>query len=114
MRSRTLLFSSVLVFSAAIPPRASAQGKQIDATIDMIDRFCAARDKEKSESKGVEPQVADLDAKISKYEQCKKDFEAAGQASGSNLGGFAARRAVRAKWGADPREDPRERTLTRG
>ena len=104
MRLRALLASSLLLATAAVPPRASAQGKQIDATIDMIDRFFAARDKEKSESKGVEPQVADLDAKINKYEQCKKDFEAAGQASGSNVGGFAARMAIRAKCGSDPND----------
>ena len=68
MKLRALALSSLLVVSA-VPAPARAQGKQIDATIDMIDRFFAARDKEKSEAKGVEPQVADLDAKISKYEQ---------------------------------------------
>ena len=103
MRFRALALGSLLVASA-VPAPARAQGKQIDATIDMIDRFFAARDKEKSESKGVEPQVTDLDAKINKYEQCRKDFEAAGAASGSNVGGFAARMAIRAKCGSDPND----------
>jgi hypothetical protein len=101
MRFRALVLTSLLAASI-VPAPARAQGKLIDATVDMIDRFFTARDKEKSESKGVEPQVADLDSKINKYEQCKKDFEAAGQASGSNLGGFAARMAIRAKCGSDP------------
>src|SRR6185503_4692079 len=40
------------------------------------------------------------DSKISKFEQCKKDWEAAGAASGNKLGGFAARMAIRAKCGS--------------
>jgi hypothetical protein len=100
MRLRTLVATTLLALISAAPARVHAQGKLIDATVDMLDRFFAARDKEKSESKGVESQVADLDSKISKFEQCKKDWEAAGAASGSRLGGFAARMAIRAKCGS--------------
>lgn len=98
MRFRRTLWLGVLIASAGATMPASAQ-KPIDVTIDMVDRFFTAYDKEKSEAKNVEPQVADLDSKISKFEQCKKDWEAAGSASGSKLGGFAARMAIRAKCG---------------
>jgi len=100
MRLRApLLFALVAAASLATPTSARAQ-RAIDVTIDMIDRFFTAYDKEKSESKSVETQIADLDSKISKFEQCKKDWEAAGAASGNKLGGFAARMAIRAKCGS--------------
>ena len=98
MRLRGALLLGLVVSSIAAPSHARAQ-KAIDATADMLDRFLTAYDKEKIESKNVDPQVADLDGKISKFEQCKKDWETAGAASGSKLGGFAARMAIRAKCG---------------
>lgn len=103
MRLRGYLpFALALGFALALigpPSTAHAQRGAIDVTIDVVDRFFTAYDREKSETKNVEPQVADLDSKISKFEQCKKDWEAAGAASGSKLGGFAARMAIRAKCG---------------
>ncbi|MEX2152303.1 MAG: hypothetical protein WD825_03140 [Gemmatimonadaceae bacterium] len=72
----------------------------IDLTVDMLDRWFTARDKQKTEQKSVEPQLADVDSKINKFESCKRDWEAAGSASGSRLGGFAARMAIKAKCGA--------------
>lgn len=100
MRLRGILLSSLLLVPATLPSRATAQGKVIDLTVDMLDRFFTAHDKEKSETKNVEPQLVDVDAKINKFEQCKRDWEAAGAASGSKLGGFAARMAIRAKCGS--------------
>lgn len=98
MRRRKSVLLGLVLAALAAPAPARAQ-KAIDATVDMLDRFFIAYDKEQSESKSVQPQVVDLDSKITKFEQCKKDWEAAGAASGSKLGGFAARMAIRAKCG---------------
>jgi hypothetical protein len=99
MRFRTALLFALVAVSAATPRPARAQ-KVIDVTVDMLDRFFKAYDTEKSETANVAPQLADVDQKINKFEQCKKDWEAAGAASGSKLGGFAARMAIRAKCGS--------------
>ena len=99
MRLRgALLLSLSLVAVNPTPTR--AQGKLIDVTIEILDRFFTAHDKEKSETKNVAPQLAEQDAKIAKFQQCKRDFEAAGDASGSRMGGLAARIAIKAKCGA--------------
>ena len=99
MRFRGALFLAVILASTSLPTPARGQ-KVIDLTVDMLDRWFTAHDKEKSELKNVEPQVADLDGKINKFEQCKRDFEAAGAASGSRMGGLAARIAIKAKCGS--------------
>ena len=99
MRLRSTLFVAGLLVSTAVPSQARAQ-KVIDLTVDMLDRWFTAHDKEKSELKNVEPQLTDVDAKINKFEQCKRDWEAAGAASGSRVGGLAARMAIRAKCGS--------------
>jgi hypothetical protein len=110
MRFRSTLFLTfalATVALAAVPSTASAQ-KVIDLTVDMLDRWLTAHDREKSDLKGVETQLADQDAKIAKFEQCKRDFEAAGAASGSRLGGMAARLAIRKKCGASDADDMRK------
>lgn len=99
MRFRSALSFAVILASASLPTPAQGQ-KVIDLTVDMLDRWFTAHDTEKSELKNVEPQLADADAKINKFEQCKRDFEAAGQASGSRMGGIAARIAIKAKCGS--------------
>jgi hypothetical protein len=99
MRFRGTVFLAVILASAFLPTQAQGQ-KVIDLTVDMLDRWFTAHDKEKSELRSVEPQLADADAKINKFEQCKRDFEAAGAASGSRMGGLAARIAIKAKCGS--------------
>lgn len=99
MRFRGALFMAVILASTSLPTPARGQ-KVIDLTVDMLDRWFTAHDKEKSELKNVEPQVADLDSKINKFEQCKRDWETAGAASGSRMGGLAARIAIKAKCGS--------------
>ena len=99
MRSRSAL-SFVLLFTALVASPARAQNKVIDLTVEILDRFFTAHAKEKSETKTVEPQLADQDAKIKKFQQCKRDWEMAGDASGSRLGGLAARMAIKMKCGA--------------
>ena len=96
---RRSLFVALAVGALALPAPAQGQ-KVIDLTVDMLDRWFTAREKQKSEEKNVAPQLADVDAKISKFEQCKRDFEAAGSATGSRIGGLAARMAIRSKCGS--------------
>ncbi len=99
MRCRSLLTLTLSVATLAITQPAAAQGKVIDLTVEMLDRFFTARDKENSELTNVGPQLSEVDSKISKFQQCKRDWEAAGSATGSRLGGLAARMAIRARCG---------------
>lgn len=100
MRSRSALLSLVLFASTLVASPARGQGKVIEITADILDRWFTAHDKEKTEASNVAPQLAAQDAKISKFQQCKRDWEAAAAASGSRLGGIAARIAIKAKCGA--------------
>ena len=99
MRVPALLSAVLLASAFAIQP-ATAQGKVIDLTVEILDRFFTAYDKEKAEAKYVEPQLADQDAKIKKFQQCKRDFELAAEVSGSAKVGLAARIAIKVKCGA--------------
>jgi len=99
MRHRSAVLVAVAGVGLFVPAPARAQ-KVVDVTVEILNRFFTAHDKEKSESQNVAPQLADLDAKINKFEQCKRDWEAAGAASGSRLGGFAAKIAIKRKCGA--------------
>src|SRR5690606_21658320 len=47
------------------------------------------------------PKLAEIDAKIQKFRECKTAFEVAGSASRSRLGGLAARAGIRARCGAN-------------
>ena len=100
LRSACLALASLALLALLAPSPAPAQGKVIDLTVEMLDRFFTAKDKEKSESASLGPQLTDLDAKITKFQQCKRDWEMAGEATGRKLGGIAARIAIKAKCGA--------------
>jgi len=99
MRSRSAM-SLVLLFTGLVSAPARAQNKVIDLTVEILDRFFTAHAKEKSETANVAPQLADQDAKIQKFQQCKRDWEMAASASGSAVGGLAARFAIKMKCGA--------------
>lgn len=110
MRVRSSLFLTFALAAAALtatPSQASGQ-KVIDLTVDMLDRWLTGHEKEKSETRNVESQIADQDAKIAKFEQCKKDWEAAGAATGSRLGGLGARMAIKAKCGSSDADGMRK------
>ena len=101
MRASRLLVPmlAALLLSPSVAVQAQSS-KALDLTEEILDRFFTAHEKEKNESTGVSSELADTDAKISKFEQCRRDFEAAGSASGSRLGGIAARIAIKARCGA--------------
>lgn len=100
MRTVHRLLAAVTAAALLLPAPARAQSdRALDITEAILDRFFTAHAKEKAEREGVAPQVEDQDAKIAKYEQCKRDFEAAGSATGSRLGGLAARVGIKAKCG---------------
>jgi len=99
MRHRSALLVAAAGAVLFVPAPARAQ-TAVEVTTQILDRFFAAWDKQKSEEQNVAPQLADLDSKITKFEQCKRDWEAAGAASGSRLGGFAAKIAIKRKCGA--------------
>ncbi len=104
MRSRLAMFSLILLGSAIVAGPARAQAKVIDLTVDMLDRWFTAHDKEKSESAKVGPQIAEQDGKISKFQQCKRDLETAGSIGG-RVGGLAARLIIKRKCGASDDAD---------
>ncbi len=99
MRFPRYLIVAFTLAALAAPTPVRAQ-KAIDLTVDMLDRWFTGREQQKSEEKNVAPHLADADAKINKFEQCKRDFEAAGSATGSRMGGLAARMAIKAKCGS--------------
>ena len=107
MRFRGALFIVATAAWVSLPTAAQGQ-KVIDLTVDMLDRWFTAHDKEKTEIRSVESQLTDADAKINKFEQCKRDWEAAGAASGSRVGGLAARIAIKAKCGSSDSDGMRK------
>ncbi len=105
MRTARTILAATAFAAALVPAPARAQSdRALDITEAILDRFFTAHAKEKTERETVAPQVDDADARIRKYEQCRRDFEAAGSASGSRLGGLAARVAIKAKCGNDDEE----------
>lgn len=109
MRSARHLVAALAAAALLGPATARAQSdRALDITEAIVDRFFTAHAKEKSESEAMTPQVSDAEAKIAKFEQCKRDFETAGSVSGSRLGGLAARIAIKAKCGASDSEGMRK------
>lgn len=99
MRHRSALIAALIGSTLTLPAPLHAQ-KAIEVSAEILDRFFTAYDKQKNEEQNVAPQLAAQDEKIKKFEECKAAWEAGGQASGSKLGGFAAKMAIRAKCGA--------------
>ncbi len=100
MRTTRHLLAACLAAVCLLPAAAQAQSdRALDLTEAILDRFFTAHAKEKAERETVTPQVQDAESRLAKYEQCRRDFEAAGSASGSRLGGLAARVAIKAKCG---------------
>jgi hypothetical protein len=93
----SLVLSLLAALLVAAPAR--AQGRAIELTADMLDRWLSAREKQKLEEKNIEPQLADVDARAKRYADCKRNFEAGGSAVGGRFGGLAARGGIRAKCG---------------
>ena len=109
MRSTRRLAAALVSAILLLPASAQAQSdRALDITEAILDRFFTAHAKEKSETQGMTTQITDSEAKIAKFEQCKRDFEAAGSATGSRLGGIAARIAIKAKCGASDSEQMRK------
>jgi hypothetical protein len=107
MRFRATLALSFVVALIALPSPAHGQ-RVIDLTADMLERWMNAKDKENQETKGVQSQLTESEAKIAKFEQCKRDWETAGAASGSRMGGLAARLAIKAKCGSSDSDGMRK------
>ena len=97
MRLRHLTAQVALItFVAASQLRAQ---KVIDLTADMLDRFLRGADAENVEMGKSGDQLKDLDDKIKKFRECKRNWEIATGGTGGKLG-LAARLAMRAKCGA--------------
>jgi hypothetical protein len=107
MRFRASLVLSFVIALIAVPSPAQGQ-RVIDLTADMLERWLNAKDKENQETKSVQAQLTESDAKIAKFEQCKRDWETAGAASGSRMGGLAARLAIKAKCGSSDSDGMRK------
>jgi hypothetical protein len=85
-----------LTFAAASQLRAQ---RAIDLTSDMLDRFLKGADAENVESGKTGDQLKELDDKIKKYRECRRNWEIATGNTDGKLG-MAARIAMRAKCGA--------------
>src|SRR5690349_6002335 len=89
------LITAVIMLALAAPLAA----QETTLTEDIITRFLEALTAEKDETAKVDDQIAEVDAKIAKFNECKELFEAAGSATG-RMGGLAAKAAMKAKCGA--------------
>ena len=103
MRSQLLGISAALLVGA-LAPSLHAQ-RQTDINADMLDRLLRGYKAEQTEVAKVDPQLKAAEDKLAKFIACRKDFEAAANASGSAVAGFAARLAMRAKCGASSEDD---------
>ncbi len=103
MRLRSVATLAAFAVGLASPLR--AQKGLIDLTADALERWLNGAKTEKTETAKVDGQVAEQQAKIKKFRDCKIAFETAGEVSGSRLGGLAARMAIRAKCGATSEDD---------
>lgn len=74
-------------------------------TVEVLDRFVTAYDRERELLTEAEPKLAEIEERIRKFRECKTAFEAAGSMSGSRLGGLAARAGIRARCGANSEAD---------
>jgi len=100
MKARLFLTSAlaVVLSASAAPAPLHAQNKEL--TDEFIELVIKAFSAEHNELDKVAPQLQAVDEKIKKFNNCKELYEAAGDVSGSKLGGFAAKAAIRAKCGA--------------
>ena len=102
MMRRTLLS---LVAALVLGSGGSLRAQELELTTDILDRFITAYDKEREDLAALDPQLAEIDEKIRKFRECKLAFEIAGSASGSRLGGLAARAGIRVRCGANSEAD---------
>lgn len=91
---RGLAMAAVVSLFAVVPVRAQ------EITADVIDRFIKAFTAEQAELGKVQAEVAEIDEKIKKFNECKQAYEVAGEVAGGGVGGLAAKAAMRAKCGA--------------
>ncbi len=104
MRFRSALLLTTLLAFASTPPLRAQKGA-IDLTTDLLDRFLKGYDAEAPELTKVDPQLADLDARVKKFRDCQTAFLAAANATSSATLGFAARAAMKIKCGATSEDD---------
>jgi len=103
MRSKLAGVLALLLVCATVSPLRAQ--KAVEITVDILDRLLRGYKVEQTETATVEPQLKEADAKLKKYLECKRDFEAAAAASGSSTGGLAARLAIRTKCGSSNEDD---------
>jgi hypothetical protein len=101
MRRTLLALSAILVLGAG----SSLGAQDLELNTDLLDRFVTAYDKEREDLAALDPQLAEIDEKVRKFRECKIAFDVAGSASGSRLGGLAARAGMRARCGANSEAD---------
>ncbi|MEX2180682.1 MAG: hypothetical protein WD771_01445 [Gemmatimonadaceae bacterium] len=105
MRPIRLFLIAVTLGAALTAAPSPAAAQDLEITVDLLDRFVIAYDREKEDLGALEPELAAVDEKIRKFRECKIAFEAAGSATGSRLGGLAARAGIRARCGANSEAD---------
>lgn len=74
-------------------------------TVEVLDRFVTAHDRERELLTEAEPKLAEIEERIRRFRECKTAFEAAGSMTSSRLGGLAARAGIRARCGANSEAD---------
>jgi len=106
----TRFVASLLAVALLLPAPALAQSNRVlDIVEAVFDRFLVSAAKEQAETGSVRTQLEDVEAKITKYEKCARDFETGGGIVAGRLGQIAARAAIKAKCGPDAESLRKER-----
>jgi hypothetical protein len=100
MRLKLFAFGVLVVVGLVAKAAPAIADDRIEITEDVIARFLGAHQAEGAEQEKIAGELTDLDRKIAEWRECAKKFQAAGDATGSRMGGFAARAAMKAKCGA--------------
>lgn len=100
MRSGTRMARGVLAAALVALAAAPLAAEDKPITGEVVESLLRALDAEETEREKVNPQLQAIDARIKEFEDCKRAFEAAAEASGQKLGGLAAKIAIKAKCGA--------------
>lgn len=104
------LVAALVAVALLLPAPARAQSNRVlDIVEAVFDRFLVSAAKEQAETGEIRNQLEDVEAKITKYDRCVRDFETGGGIVAGRLGQLAARAAIKTKCGPDTESLRKER-----
>ena len=96
--NRPMMRVAIVVATLLVSTSASARAQDAEITQAVLDYFFKARTAEAAEEDKVEEQSKDVDARIAKFNECRKTYDVAG--SGGRMAQMAAKAMMKSKCGA--------------